>query len=130
MERETQAKAWDAYPELRSREPHTWTVNEDPQTKDSLVDRRKLRTAVLRIRAIDHDIRKSIIDFLDENGSMKVTDIYIHFRLEQSVTSQHLAIMRRANVLTTERDGKEVYYSVNYEVLNQITNAIEKFNQI
>lgn len=99
------------------------------QTK-SLIDRKLLRTAVLRLRAVDHDLRKSIIDYLDEYGGTKVTDIYLHFRLEQSVVSQHLAIMRRAKVLHAVREGKEIYYSINYDVLRQISVAVEKFNQI
>jgi DNA-binding transcriptional ArsR family regulator len=48
---------------------------------------------------------------------MTVTEIYVKLRLEQSVASQHLAILRKAGFVDTLRDGKFIYYSVNYERL-------------
>ncbi|MCL4132917.1 UNVERIFIED_CONTAM: hypothetical protein GTU68_015212 [Idotea baltica] len=56
---------------------------------------------------------------------MTVTDIYIKLRLEQSVASQHLAILRRAGVVITERQGKFIYYSLNNERLDQISKLVE-----
>jgi len=56
---------------------------------------------------------------------MTVTDIYIKLRLEQSVASQHLAILRRAGVVITERQGKFIYYSLNNERLEQISKLVE-----
>ena len=46
---------------------------------------------------------------------MTVTDIYVKLRLEQSVASQHLAILRKAGVVQTERDGKFIFYSLGYQ---------------
>ena len=57
---------------------------------------------------------------LEENKRMKVTDIYVKLRLEQSVASQHLAILRRANIVRTERMGKEIYYSLNNNRIEQV----------
>ena len=64
------------------------------------LDYAELRKAVLVLRAINHKLRQRIIDLLEEGDKMTVTDIYIKLRLEQSVASQHLAILRRARVLT------------------------------
>jgi DNA-binding transcriptional ArsR family regulator len=41
-------------------------------------------------------------------------------RLDQSATSQHLAILRMAGYVTTERNGKHIYYAVNYQRLQQV----------
>ena len=57
---------------------------------------------------------------------MTVTDIYIKLRLEQSVASQHLAILRRAGVVATDRQGKFIYYSLNKERLVEIGNLIKE----
>jgi DNA-binding transcriptional ArsR family regulator len=57
---------------------------------------------------------------------MTVTDIYIKLRLEQSVASQHLAILRRAGVVLTERQGKFIYYSLDNDRLVQISNLVEE----
>jgi DNA-binding transcriptional ArsR family regulator len=56
---------------------------------------------------------------------MTVTDLYIMLRLEQSVASQHLAILRRAGILKTERDGKYIYYRVNEERVVQINQFVD-----
>ena len=57
---------------------------------------------------------------------MTVTDIYVKLRLEQSVASQHLAILRRAGVVVTQRQGKYIYYSLNKDRLEQISGLIEE----
>jgi len=67
-----------------------------------------------------------IIDLLEEGNRMTVTDIYIKLRLEQSVASQHLAILRRAGVVSTDREGKFIYYSIDKERLNQISRLVEE----
>jgi DNA-binding transcriptional ArsR family regulator len=62
---------------------------------------------------------------LEDGETLTVTDIYIRLRLEQSVASQHLAILRRAGVVTTERQGKFIYYSINKNRLAQIGTLVE-----
>jgi DNA-binding transcriptional ArsR family regulator len=50
-------------------------------------------------------------------------------RLEQSVASQHLAILRRAGIVLPERDGKFMHYKLNIErlqIINQMINDLLK----
>ena len=93
---------------------------------DIQLDYAELRKAVLVLRAVNHKLRQRIIDLLEENERMTVTDIYIKLRLEQSVASQHLAILRRAGVVATERNGKFIYYSLDKDRLAQISNLVEE----
>jgi len=90
------------------------------------LDCAELRKAVLVLRAVNHKLRQSIIDLLEENQRMTVTDIYIKLRLEQSVASQHLAILRRAGVVRTDRQGKFIYYSLDNDRLTQISRLVEE----
>ncbi len=90
------------------------------------LDYADLRKAVLVLRAVNHKLRQRIIDLLEDNDTMTVTDIYIKLRLEQSVASQHLAILRRAGVVLTERQGKFIYYSLDKNRLNQISTLVEE----
>ena len=90
------------------------------------LDYAELRKAVLVLRAVNHKLRQSIIDLLEENERMTVTDIYIKLRLEQSVASQHLAILRRAGVVQTERKGKFIFYKLDNERLSQISRLVEE----
>ncbi|MFX5714280.1 metalloregulator ArsR/SmtB family transcription factor, partial [Acinetobacter baumannii] len=66
------------------------------------------------LRSINHKLRQQIIKLLDEHIKMTVTELYVKLRLEQSVASQHLAILRRAGIVSTSREGKFIYYAVNY----------------
>lgn len=93
--------------------------------KEIQLDYSNLRKAVLVLRAVNHKLRQRVIDLLDEGDSLTVTDIYIKLRLEQSVASQHLAILRRAGVVITERQGKFIYYSINKNRLAQIGNLVD-----
>ena len=90
------------------------------------LDYNELRKAVLVLRAVNHQLRQEIIDLLDTNGQMTVTDLYVKLRLEQSVASQHLAILRRAGVVITEREGKFIYYGLDKNRLAQIKGLVEK----
>ena len=89
------------------------------------LDYADLRKAVLVLRAVNHKLRQRIIDLLDDDESMTVTDIYIKLRLEQSVASQHLAILRRAGVVITELQGKFIYYSINKDRIEQISTLVK-----
>ena len=85
-----------------------------------------LRQVVLLLRALEHDIRKSIIEMLHENNKLTVTDIYIKLRIEQSVASQHLAILRKANIVLDSRQGKNIHYTLNKERLKEIADLVDK----
>ena len=90
--------------------------------KEVQLDYADLRKAVL---VLNHKLRQRIINLLEDGETMTVTDIYIKLRLEQSVASQHLAILRRAGVVATDRQGKFIYYSLDKERLGQISSLVE-----
>jgi DNA-binding transcriptional ArsR family regulator len=77
------------------------------------------------LRAINHKLRQQIIKLLEEHKKMTVTEIYVKLRLEQSVASQHLAILRRAGIVVTDREGKFIYYSLNVNRIAEITGFVE-----
>jgi len=83
-----------------------------------------LRKTVLVLRSVNHKLRQQIIKLLLETDRMTVTEIYSKMRLEQSVASQHLAILRRSGVVSTKREGKYIYYFLNKERLKEISNMI------
>jgi DNA-binding transcriptional ArsR family regulator len=84
----------------------------------------QLKKAALILRAINHKLRQQILKLIHQNGKMTVTEIYVKLRLEQSVASQHLAILRKAGYVSTVRDGKFIFYSVNYSRLDQVHSIV------
>ena len=87
----------------------------------------KLENASNVIRALAHPLRLKILDFIDKNKKINVNKIYNTLNLEQSITSQHLRILRVAGLVITERDGKQIFYSVGYENVRQVVDSIRKF---
>jgi DNA-binding transcriptional ArsR family regulator len=90
------------------------------------IDYQVLRKSVLVLRAVNHKLRQEMIRLLNQEGRMTVTELYVKLRLEQSVASQHLALLRRAGVVNTTRDGKFIYYSVDHERLDEISRLLQE----
>jgi DNA-binding transcriptional ArsR family regulator len=88
-----------------------------------------IKKAGLILRAINHKLRQEMIQFIDGRGQVTVTELFVEMRMEQSVASQHLAILRRAGIVKTKREGKFMYYSLNLErleLLNQMVTDLLK----
>ncbi|HTN45407.1 MAG TPA: metalloregulator ArsR/SmtB family transcription factor [Flavipsychrobacter sp.] len=103
---------------------NTLVIRKDETTNEQIkLDYVAVKNAAMTLRAINHKLRQQIIKLLEENKRMNVTDIYVKLRLEQSVASQHLAILRRANIVETVREGKFIHYALNH---NRIA-AVAKF---
>lgn len=105
---------------------YTLTLNSAPDNSNSLkVDLLNVKKASLVLRAINHKLRQQILKLIDENSRITVTEIYVKLRLEQSVASQHLSILRKAGFVNTERDGKYIYYTVNTARIEELNNFVE-----
>lgn len=79
------------------------------------------------LRALAHPLRMRILSFIDRHKSINVNKIYTALGLEQSITSQHLRILRNAGLVATERDGKFVNYRICYSKLSATSAAINAF---
>jgi len=80
------------------------------------------------LRAINHPLRQKILALIEVEGKVNVTKIYISLRLEQSVASQHLSILRKSGFVLTQREGKYIYYALNKERIAQANQLIEALN--
>ncbi len=90
------------------------------------IDYNKVKKSALILRALNHRLRRVMIETIaKEDNGITVTDLYVHLRLEQSVASQHLAILRRAGIVRTRRNGKQILYSINADRLEKIINTVE-----
>lgn len=87
----------------------------------------KLEVSAALLRALAHPLRLKILAFIDKNQSINVNKIYSSLDLEQSITSQHLRILRLADLVKTEREGKYIHYSVDYERVEKTVKAIQYF---
>jgi DNA-binding transcriptional ArsR family regulator len=98
----------------------------DNGTTPLKVDLNHSKKAAMILRALNHKLRQQILKLIDEQQKMTVTEIYVKLRLEQSVASQHLAILRRAGIVVTVREGKFIFYMVDYIRLEQVNQFVEQ----
>lgn len=106
---------------------NTLVIRKDENSAEQIkLDYVAVKTAAMTLRAINHKLRQQIIRLLEEHKRMNVTDIYVKLRLEQSVASQHLAILRRANIVITERDGKFIHYALNHARIANVAQFVHE----
>lgn len=94
-----------------------------------VLDYGKLRRAALTLRALNHPLRKTMLTMMEDKRKITVTEIYEAMKLEQSVASQHLAIMRKAEVVSTKREGKFIFYSVNTKRIEEVIKMVDDLAQ-
>jgi DNA-binding transcriptional ArsR family regulator len=102
------------------------TIHDKTSNESLKLDFLRLKKSAMILRALNHKLRQQLLKLIDEQQKITVTEIYINLRLEQSVVSQHLAILRRAGIVVTKREGKFIFYSLNYNRLQEINNFIEQ----
>jgi DNA-binding transcriptional ArsR family regulator/YHS domain-containing protein len=77
------------------------------------------------LKALAHPRRLEIIQLLRDQ-ELSVTDIYEMLDLPQANISQHLMILRDAGVVTTQRDGKQIIYSLAHPKIIEASDALRE----
>lgn len=90
------------------------------------IDYYNVKKAALTLRALNHKLRQQLIKLIDEEQKLTVTEIYVRLRLEQSVASQHLAILRKAGIVNTQREGKFIHYVINHKRIEEINKFVNE----
>ena len=109
----------------QTREQETFSPARISSESSINVDYHALKKAALVLRALNHKLRQQLLKLIEEEKKITVTEIYVRLRLEQSVASQHLAILRKASIVNTERDGKFIFYTVNYKRIDEISQFVK-----
>lgn len=91
------------------------------------IDIQKLDKLSELMRALAHPLRLRMIEFIDDQKSVNVNKIYKSLEIEQSIASQHLSILRNANVVFAKREGKFVFYKVNYPLVISVNETFQEY---
>jgi len=76
------------------------------------------------LKAIAHPIRLCILNCLRNVGDCNVTELIEKLEKPQSTISQHLSRLRAAGIVSGERNGLEVQYSIINEDINVIVDLL------
>ncbi len=104
-------------------------TNDLSQTALSKLDFHQVRKAALILRSLNHELRQKILEMIDVNDKITVTEIYKALSVEQSIVSQHLALLRKAGFLKTTKNKKFIYYSLNRERIQKMESAVNAFSE-
>ena len=86
---------------------------------------KEIRNIAIAIRAYNHVMRQNIIYLLRKNPGVIVGKLVEELDENQSVVSQHLSILREADLVRTETNGKNIKYYVKEESLRQLEHLAE-----
>ena len=76
-------------------------------------------------RSLAHPIRLAILDVL-RDGEKCVCDIAREVGSERSNVSRHLSVMVRAGVLSSRKDGLQVFYAIRCPCILQFFSCVEQ----
>ena len=70
-------------------------------------------------KALNDPIRRAILEILKERN-MTAGDIAERFDVGKPTISHHLDLLRQANLVSSDKDGQFVVYTLNTTVLDEI----------
>lgn len=77
-------------------------------------------------KALSDDTRRQILKLLAD-GDMTAKEIAENFTISKPAISKHLDVLKEANLITSERTGMSVTYSLNASVLQTTLGAFLAF---
>ena len=71
------------------------------------------------LRALADPIRREILSLL-KGGRLSAGEIGQHFPVTAAAISRHVAVLKEADLIRDQREGKFIYYELNTSVLEEI----------
>ena len=90
-----------------------------------LLEFEALTLAAECLKALAHPSRLQIVQLLMSGKQYSVNELAELCELTQPTTSDHLRLMQRCGFLTSERDGRTVYYEIAEDHLHDIMACIQ-----
>lgn len=81
------------------------------------------------LRALADKTRQEIIFLFIKKKELCVNDIAKEFSLSRPTISHHLSLMKRAKLLNSRKEGKEIYHSINKQyVIDTLSSILKNIN--
>ena len=79
--------------------------------------------------ALAEPTRRTILELLSEEGQLSASDISDHFEISPPAISQHLKVLREANLVQMERRAQQRLYTINPEPITELEGWIKKMSR-
>ncbi len=77
--------------------------------------------------ALGDTTRQQILLVFEPGEEICVNDIARLFKISRPAISHHLKVLRTAELLKSEKRGKEIYYSVNRNYCMEVMSTMQEF---
>lgn len=77
-------------------------------------------------KALNDATRRRILELLQERD-MTAGEIVEHFNISAPSISHHLDLLKQANLVSAEKEGQYIYYSLNTTVVDEILKWFMQF---
>lgn len=74
--------------------------------------------------------RRQIIELLADQGQLSASDISNQFTISAPAISQHLKVLREANVVVVEKRAQQRLYQINPKKLLELERWIERMSKL
>lgn len=76
------------------------------------------------MKAMSDRTRRDILSLLRKEGKMAAGDIANHYEMTQATISHHLSLLTEAELITSEKKGKFIYFEINTTVVQELLEYI------
>jgi DNA-binding transcriptional ArsR family regulator len=80
-------------------------------------------------QALTDPNRQRVLDLLKKK-EMSVSEIAVFLNITLPTLSHHLDILKRAELVSSRREGQQIFYNLNLSVMEEIAEKIAKFLKI
>lgn len=84
----------------------------------------KMEKVAFILKTTAHPTRIAIVQLLAAQESLSVNDISERLNIEQSLASHHLSGMKLKGILSSSRDGKNVFYALKMREVVDVIQCI------
>ncbi|MGO4185301.1 transcriptional regulator [Paenibacillus sp. FSL A5-0031] len=82
----------------------------------------------LAFKALSDPTRRKILELLRERD-LTAGEIADHFQMTKPSISHHLSLLKQADLVSDERQGQHIYYSLNTAVFHDLMDWMNSFQQ-
>ncbi|WP_096186702.1 autorepressor SdpR family transcription factor [Evansella halocellulosilytica] len=79
-------------------------------------------------KALSDENRRKILDILLD-GDKTAGEIATHFNMSKPAISQHLSVLKNADLVFSNKKGQYVYYSLNTTIFQEMMKWLLRFNK-
>jgi DNA-binding transcriptional ArsR family regulator len=89
----------------------------NPSGQEHIVEGSEVRELRAFLRSVGDTLRLHILRHLAREGETNVTELADVLRASQPLLSWHLGVLKRNQLVSVRREGREAWYSVNVPVV-------------